>query len=117
MEKEIALDLKLSRERSGLSGHDLAHLLGCTKQRISKLERGKARVTPDELICLSIIYGQSLNNGFVALTEKFVGTLQTRLSDMPNEPANWKCKRETRQATLGKLAERLEVITEPHYEA
>jgi transcriptional regulator with XRE-family HTH domain len=117
MKKEITLDMKISRERSGLSGNDLAHLLSCNKERISKLEHGKARVTVYEIVCLCLIYGKTIDDVFQKTIKQLTDMLKIQLSDMPCEPANWKRKSIERTDTLNGLAYRLQALTDTSYEA
>ena len=64
MKENIPLDLRVTRVRSGLSNRDVAHLLGCNKERVSKLENGKARISGNEIISLSLIYGYLIDGLF-----------------------------------------------------
>jgi transcriptional regulator with XRE-family HTH domain len=117
MKKEIPLDMKISRERSGLSGTDLAHLLNCNKERISKLEHGKARVTAHEMRCLCLIYGKTIDDVFHKTIKQLTDMLKTQLSDMPTEPANWRRKSIDRTDTLNGLTYRLQHLSKIQYEA
>jgi transcriptional regulator with XRE-family HTH domain len=117
MTKEISLDLKISRERSGLSGTDLAHLLGCNKERVSKLEHGKARITPCEIISLCLIYGKAIDGMFHQTTKRIVDHLKQLFAEMPSEPSNWQRKSADRTDTLNGLAYRLQALTQNNHEA
>ena len=116
MKKEMSLDLKISRKRSGLSGRDLAHLLGCNKERVSKLEHGKARVTTPEIMSLCLIYGRGIDGLFHHTTIPLISNLKCRFSEMPQEPSNWQRKTKERQETLNGLSYRLQELTQQKYE-
>lgn len=117
MRKEIALDLRLSRVQAGLSGTDLAHLLECNKERISKLENGRARIDILEVTSLFLIYGTMPAELFQCVTHKVSDTLRTRLAEMPDEPKNWGRQHAKRSDTLNHLATRLHAITNSRYDA
>lgn len=112
MKENLALDLRVSRRRSGLSGSDLAHLLGCTQERISKLENGRARISEDEFLILGLVYADVL-----AWPERMLQTvlpiLKERLAYMPGEPTQWAHAHEQRLETLNSLTSRLQNLSPP----
>ncbi len=110
MRREIALDLQLSRNRAGLSGSDLAHLLGCSAERVSRLENGKARIKADEIAALSLIYGQDPTRWLHHLTRRVARPLKERLAEMPPEPSNWAASHDARLDTINGLAHRLQLL-------
>ena len=116
MKELIPLDLRLTRVRSGLSNRDLAHLLGCNKERVSKLEHGKARTAISEVIALSLIYGQSIDGMFRQTAKAIVGKLKDQLATMPSQPANWSKHAQNRLDTLNGLAFRLQELTQPNHD-
>ncbi|MCR5079344.1 MAG: helix-turn-helix domain-containing protein [Bacilli bacterium] len=58
---EIANRLLELRKKSGLSQEELADKLGVSRQAVSKWERAESSPDTDNLICLSKIYGVSLD--------------------------------------------------------
>jgi transcriptional regulator with XRE-family HTH domain len=46
---ETGRSIAAIRAAAGLSQRDLAYALGCTAERLSRLERGVAKATPEEL--------------------------------------------------------------------
>lgn len=107
MEKEIRADLRIARQQSGLSNCDVAHLLACGKERVSKLESGKARLNIEEVISLCVIYGRSVEHMFAALAHAVCEGIKDSLASIPCEPSNWDGKHEQRLETLNNLAYRL----------
>jgi transcriptional regulator with XRE-family HTH domain len=116
MKEDLALDLRVSRKRAGLSGTDLAHLLGCSIERISKLENGKARVSAEEIMVLSLVY-RDMPSWPERLSQRLVPVLKERLASMPGEPSQWAHSHEARLETLNGLFQRLEALTLPQNEA
>ncbi len=116
MKRYLALDLRVSRRRSGLSGSDLAHLLGCSQERISKLENARARIKEEELLILNLVYSEALAWP-EHLLKAIVPKLKQRLSDMPIEPSQWSRAHESRLETLNSLAHRLQTLTATDNEA
>lgn len=62
MNIEIANRLLDLRKKSGLSQEDLADKLGLSRQAVSKWERAEASPDTDNLICLTKIYGVSIDD-------------------------------------------------------
>jgi transcriptional regulator with XRE-family HTH domain len=117
MKEFIPLDLRVTRVRSGLSNRDLAHLLDCNKERVSKLEHGKARTATTEIIALGLIYGQSIDGIFRQTAKAIIRKLKQQLTTMPCEPANWSKHAQNRLDTLNGLTYRLQALTDKPYEA
>lgn len=117
MKEDLSLDLKLSRARSGLSGYDLAHLLGCNSERISRLEHGKARIKADEIASLSLIYGLDTSRWLYHLTSCAAKKLKNRMVNMPKEPSNWSQHQDNRLDTLNNLSHRIGILNKGDYEA
>ena len=115
MEKDIRADLRIARARSGLSNVDVAHLLGCGKDRISKLENGSARASLEEVAALQLIYGAPFERTFGILCRDLTTPLNRRLETMPREPAHWAGKRASRLATLDRLSQRLVALNQTQY--
>jgi len=107
MKEKIPLDLRVTRIRSGLSNRDLSHLLDCNKERVSKLEHGKARITAAELIALGVIYGQTAEVMFRETIQSIMTGLKEQLASMPQQPSNWSKHERARSYTLNGLAFRL----------
>ena len=116
MSNEFRVDLRIARTRSGLSGRDLAHLLECGVDRISKLENGAARITPRELAKLQIIWGKPFEESFAILSQEISQTLFNLLGSIPEEPAQWAGKRQLRLSTLDALSQRLADKLNPAYD-
>ncbi len=115
MKEHLALDLKLSRTKAGLSGGDLAHLLGCNAERVSRLENGKARIKADEMAALSLIYGHDPTVWLRHVTLSVAGKLKRQMSLMPSEPNNWAHLHDARLDTLNGLTYRLQALSQPDY--
>lgn len=113
MRKEICVDLRIARSRSGLSGNDLAHLMGCGKDRISKLENGAARITPQEIALLYMVFGEPFEQTFGILCQSETDTLFAKLGSMPQEPVQWAGRREQRLRQLDDLSARLQARQSP----
>ena len=116
MERTLTCDLKIMRERSGLSNADLSQLLACNKERVSRLENGKARLKIHEVIRLSVIHGKPLEDLFRETTRPILSSLKETISQMPPLPANWERKAQDRTETLNQLAYRLQRLTNTHHE-
>ena len=108
MRKEICVDLRIARSKSGLSGADLAHLMECGKDRISKLENGAARITPHEMARLHLIFGDVFEETFRLLSQMEAQRLFARIGSIPNEPVQWAGRREQRLLSLDALSARLQ---------
>lgn len=108
MRKEICVDLRIARSKSGLSGNDLAHLLGCGKERISKLENGAARITPQEMARLYLIFVGPFEQTFGILCQVEADLLCAKLGSVPPEPAQWSGKHQQRLSHLDDLSTRLQ---------
>lgn len=113
MRKEICVDLRIARSRSGLSGNDLAHLMGCGKDRISKLENGAARITPQEIALLYLVFGEPFEQTFGILCQGETDNLFAKLGSMPQEPVQWAGRREQRLRHLDDLSARLQARQSP----
>lgn len=113
MRKEICVDLRIARSRSGLSGNDLAHLMGCGKDRISKLENGAARITPQEIALLYLVFGEPFEQTFGILCQSETDALFAKLGSMPQEPVQWAGRREQRLRHLDDLSARLQARQTP----
>jgi hypothetical protein len=108
MAKEICVDLRIARSRSGLSGNDMAHLLECGKDSVSKLENWAARLTQEEMTRMQLICGGRFEETFSILCQEVAQTLFKLLSGMPSEPVHWAGKRSARLQTLDRLSQRLQ---------
>jgi transcriptional regulator with XRE-family HTH domain len=106
MTTQFALDLRLARRKSGLTGRDLAHLLHRDPGTLSTLEHGKRLPTLFELCTLSLIYGRT----FEALYGELFGlarrVLTERLGTLP-PLARATATTHHRAATIARLAKRL----------
>lgn len=113
--KEIAADLKINRRLSGLSNHDVAHLLGVDGARVSRIETGASEPTGSEICALSMIYGKTTDVLFPCSSRSIGKSLKNQLADMPPEPRNWR-GHDARLDTLNGLAHRLQVIASELYD-
>lgn len=116
MVKDIRVDLRIARSKSGLSGKDMAHLMGCGKDRISKLENGAARLTAEEMVRVQLIFGSRFEETFGLLSQCEAQTLFQRIDSIPAEPAHWAGKRSARLGTLDRLSQRLQAFVNKGYE-
>lgn len=114
METRFAVDFKVARRRSGLSQADVAHLLGVSRTRVSKLECGHAAPSAEELAVLSLIYSQSFLALGSAAMPALVQALQTRLQDLPNLES-YASGRSVKSQTLNSLSKRLEARSRLYY--
>lgn len=80
---DFALDLRLARRRSGLSQHEVAHLLAMDQSTLSDLERGETSPTMRQLTVLSLIYGRSFHSLFVEIAREVKPGLTSRLNTLP----------------------------------
>ena len=106
METNFALELKVARRRSGLSQYEVGHLLGVHHGRISKLECGRARPTPDELTTLSLIYSTRFLTMRGAVMPTIHANLEERLRTFPNKDC-YTQSTSPKADTLNALTERL----------
>ena len=114
--KEVAVDLKVSRRESGLSNKDVAWLLDIDPARVSRLETGTSKPTVGEVCALSLIYGKEIGGMLRCAVSTVATHLQTRISNVPDEPENWERKRDKRLLTLQHLYQRLEDLTPTNHE-
>ncbi|MFZ5618504.1 MAG: helix-turn-helix domain-containing protein [Pseudomonadota bacterium] len=80
---DFALDLRLARRRSGLSQHDVAHLLAVEQSTLSRLEQGKRPPTVRQFIQLSLIYGRSFRSLLAEIMREVKPELALRLDELP----------------------------------
>ena len=64
MSTEFALDLRLARRKAGFTQRDIAHLMGAHQTLVSELERGRQLPTLEQIVTLSMIYGDPLKAYF-----------------------------------------------------
>ncbi|WP_298362539.1 helix-turn-helix transcriptional regulator [uncultured Litoreibacter sp.] len=107
MKDLLKVDLRIARKRSGLSGQDVAHLLGTSTARLSKLENGYARPRVRELICMSLIYGKTLDELFQLTSSRLTDRLKTCLSELDFTQAARGQDQQARIATLNTLTDTL----------
>lgn len=80
---DFALDLRLARRRSGLSQHEVAHLLALDQSTLSDLERGETSPTVRQITQLALIYGRSFHSLFAELARAVKPELASRLDTLP----------------------------------
>jgi len=107
MTEFLKVDLRIARQQSGLSGRDVAHLLGVSSARLSKLENGYGRPKVRELICLSLIYGKPIDELFQLSSSKLTKQLKDSVSEMDFMTPQSGLKHKQRLDTLNTLTERL----------
>ncbi|WP_417519741.1 helix-turn-helix transcriptional regulator [Minwuia sp.] len=106
MFNELSLDLRVARRQAGLTQTDCAHLLGLSKQLVSRIEKAERRPTPEEAAILCVLYNRSFESLFAAVLSDAVRLLDARLGTLPPPPSHW-IATYNRQLTLSSLAERL----------
>ena len=106
MKNDLALDLKVTRRKAGLTQADCAHLLSVERARISQMESGKRLPTLAEACRLSLIYDRPLDSLLVSVKLPAARELGGRLSSLPTPRTRW-ISTFNRQQTLSSLAERL----------
>ncbi len=106
MHKTFGADLRVARNRSGLSQEDCAHLLGVDQSQISRLEAGKAEPTLHELTLFYLIFGAWSEPLWNGLLREVVDDLRRRLITLPAEQQSWRQKA-ARRSTIQSLGRRL----------
>ena len=104
--QEVKIDLRVSRRESGLLQGDLAHLLGTTQPRISRLEQGRSVLTIKEAVKLTIVFGKSPTVLFRLLSAAARTELSKQIATMSGDPVNVP-NAEARQRTLSQLEHQL----------
>ncbi len=113
--KEVRVDLKVSRKESGLLQSDLAQLLGTTQPRISRLEKGKSVLTVDETVKLAIIFNENITKLFRLLSARMKAEIAGQLEGVTKEGSSH-TDAELRQATLNRLNQNLSDLIPSPYE-
>ena len=111
MKNEHALDLKVSRRKSGFTQGDCARLLSVHPSKISLIESGKSLPNIRDIAALTVIYGKSFESLFQGIVTEVRQSLKERLPAMPEAPKRW-LSRLNRQHTLDAVAERLQDIAD-----
>ena len=106
MNSSFTIDLHCARRKSGLTQGDLAHLLGCSKAKISRLESGGTQPGLRDICMLSYVYGKSFESLFGALFADIRHNLGERLTTLPG-PREQYLGTFNRKNTLDALADRL----------
>jgi len=106
MSYDFALDLRVARRKAALTQADLAHILGVTYTRISRLESGKTPPTAVELSILCLAFDGDIARLYDKIIKAEATALGTRLGSMPTCPKSWPNWR-NRVHTLNAIAERL----------
>ena len=107
MNNEHALDLKVSRRKSGFSQKDSAHLLAVHPSKVSLIESGSAMPSVRDIAALTVLYGKSFESLFQGIVTEVRQSLAERLPAMPQAPKRWLSKL-NRQHSLDAIAKRLE---------
>ena len=107
MIQDFALEVRKTREASGLSQKDAAQLLNITQSALSKIEQGKQMPKLREICALSIIYGRTYECLFGDLIDDIRADMAVRVDELqkcsPNSTGN-----RLRTETLNNLCERLD---------
>ena len=111
MNNEHALDLKVSRRKSGFRQKDSAHLLAIHPSKVSLIESGRAMPSVRDIATLTVLYGKSFESLFQGIVREVRQSLKDRLPTMPEVPKRWLSKL-NRQHSLEVIAERLQDITD-----
>ena len=106
MSTEFALDLRLTRRKSGFTQRDIAHLLGAHQTLVSELERGHQLPTLTQIVTLSLIYGRSFESLFAELMKSARDQLRKRILRMPDGVRSY-VGTFNRDASIERLARRL----------
>jgi transcriptional regulator with XRE-family HTH domain len=104
--KEVKVDLRVSRRESGLLQSDLAKLLETTQPRISRLEQGKSVLTVSETVKLAIIFNKNTTALFRLLSARLREELAAQIDSIPTDVAHAP-DAQTREATLSRLSAQL----------
>ena len=112
MKKFLKVDLRIARRASGLHGTDLAQLLGCSKDRVSRLENGKARLCVKEILTLSMLYDKPFSSIFPLTSTHLVDRLRERLSEIEFNSGDQK-----RLEFLNDLTDRVRSLSQRNHEA
>ncbi|MEO1700615.1 MAG: helix-turn-helix transcriptional regulator [Pseudomonadota bacterium] len=106
MHHVYCVDLQTARKKSGLTQDDLAHLLGTSENRVSKLEHGRRPLSVSDIASLTLIYGKPFESLFAAVLEDVARTLPDRIASLPPKAENW-FGQFNREHTLSLIANRL----------
>ena len=82
MGTKLALDLKVARRRSGLTQHDVAHLLNVDRTLLSKFERGHRMPSAEQVALLSLIYGRPVPDLYGASRQEWQAVLAERIKTL-----------------------------------
>lgn len=107
MQYTYALELKVARRKAGLTQEDVAHLLGISDTRISRLENGKSNLTVHEIAALGVIYGKSFEGLFRMAFDEVIAAMPERIATLPIRQDNW-LGRFNRENTIANIVARLE---------
>ncbi len=113
MSYDFALDLRVARRKAALTQADLAHILGVTYTRISRLESGDTPPTAVELSILCLIFDGDIARLHEKIIQADATALGERLGSMPDCPKSWPNWR-NRVHTLNAIVERLSSIAPYH---
>ena len=102
MGKEIAVDLRVARKRSGLSQDEAATLLGVDRRRLSKLEVGRYEPTVAEIAGLSLIYDREFRQLCRSVLPAVYAQIAKNLSSLPPAPTGLR-RLDEREQTLARL--------------
>ncbi len=108
MTHDLSLDLKVARLKAGLTQADLAHLLGCHKNRISQIEKHNRPLTLREAVTMTLTLNRKFHDLFTLEFDAVLEELGPRLATLP-EPSAGENHVFNRLYTLSALAERLNV--------
>ena len=103
---EFQSDLRIVRERSGLTQAEAGHLIGTGPDTLGKIERGERMPSLKEMLGLSILFGKSFESFFEEILALVRAEMAEALSSLPGvaEVADGS----DRADTLSTLAKRLD---------
>lgn len=113
MSYDFALDLRVARRKAALTQADLAHILGVTYTRISRLESGETPPTAVELTILCLIFNGEIERLHAKIIQSEAVALGERLGSMPSRPKTWP-NWHNRVHTLNGIGERLSAMVLDH---
>lgn len=111
MTHDLSLDLKVARLKAGLTQADLAHLVGCHKNRICQIEKRNRPLSLREACTMSLALNRTFNELFSLEFEAALEELDLRLGELP-VPEFDEAHTFNRLVTLSALAERVNVFND-----
>ena len=111
--QDFSQALLAARKKSGLSQDDCAHLIGISRGRISKLERGKATPRVTELCSVALLFGRSVEGLSGDLFLSQARGIRERLFGLPEPRSTW-LGQFNRNYTIQDIGDRLDKLIGAH---